>query len=190
MSERSRRILIGVVALAVLQAAVIAIYLRVDGERSTSAGEAFRFEELDGTTLAPDMLLERSDGTRIPLQALRGGVRLVHFWATWCPPCVDELPGLLATAHKLAPDGLTLIAISMDDDWAVIRSFFSGHVPANVYRAVDKDAYRSYDVAALPDTYLVPGNGRLTLRYGGARDWLSAAALEHLRRQLSDGARR
>jgi thiol-disulfide isomerase/thioredoxin len=184
LSERKRRIAIGVALLALLQVAAIAIYRGVEGKRSTATAETFRFEELSGDALAPDILLERSDGTRTSLQALGGGVRLVHFWATWCPPCVDELPGLFTTSRKLSAEGLTLIAISMDDDWDVIRTFFSGEVPAGIYRAVDKDAYREFDVATLPDSYLVPRNGRLQLRYGGARDWLSAVAQEHLRDQL------
>ena len=182
--ERKRRLAIGVVLLALLQVAAIAIYRSVEGERSTKAEKDFRFEELRGDTLAPDILLERADGTRMSLQAVGGDVRLVHFWATWCPPCVDELPGLLATAHKLAPEGLTLIAISMDDDWDVIRSFFSGNVPLGVYRAVDENAHQDFDIVTLPDTYLVPLNGHLQLRYGGARNWQSAAARKHLRDQL------
>ena len=184
LSERNRRIAVGVALLALLQFAAIAVYCRVEGERSTAAVRTFRFEQLEGDKLAPDILLERADGTRISLQSLGNGVRLVHFWATWCPPCVDELPGLLATSRTLSAEGLILIAISMDDDWHVIRSFFSDNVPAGVYRAVDKNAFRNFDVATLPDTYLVARNSRLQMRYGGARDWLSVAAREHLRRQL------
>jgi thiol-disulfide isomerase/thioredoxin len=184
LSERKRRIAIGVASLVLLQVAAIAIYRSVEGERSTKAEKEFRFEELRGDTLAPDILLERADGTRISLQAVGGDVRLVHFWATWCPPCVDELPGLLATSRKLSAEGLTLIAISMDEDWDVIRSFFSGNVPAGVYRAVDENAHQEFEIATLPDTYLVPLNGRLQLRYGGARHWMSAAAQEHLRAQI------
>lgn len=184
LSKPKRRIAIGVASLVLLQVVAIAIYLRVEGERSAKAEKEFRFEELRGDNLAPDILLERSDGTRMSLQAVGGEVRLVHFWATWCPPCVDELPGLLTTSRKLSSEGLTLVAISMDDDWDVIRSFFAGNVPAGVYRAVDKNAHRRFDVATLPDTYLVPLNGRLRLRYGGARDWLSNSAQEHLRDQI------
>lgn len=182
MSRRSRRIAIGVAAVVLLQVAAFALYLRVEGDRGDK--EQFRIEVLRGDILAPNILLERSDGTRVSLHAIGGNLRLVHFWATWCPPCVDELPGLRATSDELAGKGLTLIAVSMDENWDVIRSFFAGEVPPNIYRAVHSEAHKKFDVATLPDTYLVPSNGRLRVRYGGARNWRSQGAKQHLRAAL------
>lgn len=183
-SERRRRVAIGVAVVAAAQAAAIGIYLAVEHSRSGTAGAAFRVEQLTAGTRAPDIMLERADGTRLSVHAIDGHVRLVHFWATWCPPCVDELPGLLATARELADRGLVLVAISMDDDWTAIRAFFGGDVPTEVYRAVESDAHELYDIFSLPDTYLVPRDGRLLLRYGGARDWQDPAARTHLDQQL------
>ena len=150
MSNRRRRIAIGVAAVALLQIAAIALYLRVEDDRG--AKETFRFEKLRGDVLAPNILLERPDGTRVSLHAIGGNLRLVHFWATWCPPCVEELPGLLATSDELAGDGLTLIAVSMDENWDVIRSFFAGDVPRNIYRAVHREAYKKFEATAQRST--------------------------------------
>lgn len=182
MTTRSRRLAV-IAGLVAVQAAAVLIYLGV--ERSRSAGsDSFRVEQVRAESRAPDILLERADGSRVSLHDFDGSVRIVHFWATWCPPCVEELPGLLATARALADRGLALVAISMDDDWTAIRTFFRGDVPAEVYRAVDPGAHRLYDVASLPDTYLVGRDGSLALRYGGARDWRSAAARAHLAARL------
>lgn len=180
--SRRRRLALGIAAVVAIQGAALGIYLAV--ERARGSGSAFRVETLAGDTQAPNILLERADGTRVSLHDIDGRVRLVHFWATWCPPCVDELPGLLATSGELAAQGLSLVAISMDDDWAAIRRFFRGNVPTNIYRAVDHRAHQRYDIVSLPDTYLVPRDGRLLFRYGGARDWQSAAAGAHLAQQL------
>lgn len=178
MSSRSRALAV-IAALLGAQAAAIGIYFAVERARRP-AGAEFRVEQLRGDVRAPNILLERLDGTRVSIHELDGRVRLVHFWATWCPPCVEELPGLLATSRALGDRGLELIAISMDDDWNVIRSFFDGEIPAEIYRAVEGSAHRRYDIVSLPDTYLVPRDGYLLLRYDGARDWRSAAAKAHL----------
>lgn len=181
---RVGKVVVTVAVLVGIQAAAVAIYLAVKGSRTEPAPEPFRVERLRGDTGAPNLVLERADGIRVSLHDLGGRVRLVHFWATWCPPCVEELPGLLATSHELADRGLTLAAISMDDDWTAIRTFFGGDVPAEIYRAVDPEAHHQYDIVSLPDTYLVGPDARLELRYGGARDWRAPAARRHLAAQL------
>jgi peroxiredoxin len=181
--SRKRRVLVVIAALLAVQAAAIGIYVAVERIRG-AAGSEFRVEQLRGDVRAPDILLERADGSRVSIHDLDGRVRLVHFWATWCPPCTGELPGLLATSRALADRGLALIAISMDDDWNAIRSFFDGEIPAEVYRAVEGNAHRRYDIVSLPDSYLVPRDGHLLLRYDGARDWRSAAAKAHLASRL------
>lgn len=183
LSERARRVLLAVAVLALVQAAGIGVYLAIEHRRNASVA-AFPSEELSGNRLAPDIVLERADGTRLSLGDSAGRVRLVHFWATFCPPCVEELPGLLATSQTFTDQGLTVIAISMDEDWDTIRSFFGGNIPPEIYRAIDNTAHRRFDVAALPDSYLVAASGELLLRYGGARDWLSKAALAHLAERL------
>lgn len=188
-SSKRHRAVIAVSVIVALQLAAVGIYWTVSERRSMSAA-GFRVERLSGNVPAPDMLLEREGGARISVHATGGKVRLVHFWATWCPPCVKELPGLLATSRALADSGLSLVAVSMDDDWETIRRFFDGNVPPEVYRAVDGNAQKRYDVYSLPDTYLVPNDGRLKLRYGGARDWRSEAAREHLRSMVESAASR
>ncbi|MCG8420220.1 MAG: TlpA family protein disulfide reductase [Proteobacteria bacterium] len=173
------------VALVAVQAVAIGIYLGVERSRDrASAKEVFRVEKVGGEKLAPDIMLERADGTRVSVHGFGSRIRLVHFWATWCPPCVEELPGLLAAAAEFADRGLTVAAISMDGDWAAIRDFFKGDIPHTVYRAVESDGHERYDIFSLPDTYLVSRDGWLLSRYGGARDWASKSAREHLRRVL------
>jgi thiol-disulfide isomerase/thioredoxin len=177
-------VLVAAAVLVGAQIAAVVVYRVIERSRVADPG-SFASERLAGSPVAPDLVLERADGSRLRLADLAGRVRLVHFWATWCPPCVEELPGLLATSRELEPRGLTLLAISMDKDWAQIRRFFPDEVPAEVVRAGAADAHRRYDVASLPDTYLVDETGRLTRRYGGARDWRRGAAIEHLRDQVS-----
>lgn len=176
----SRRALIAVAVLLALQAAAVAIYFRVQRGRSTKAAP-FAVERLSGDDTAPALELDRADGSPLDLRVLTGKARLVHFWATWCPPCREELPGLLAFARS---GQIELLAVSVDQDWENIRRFFPGGIPPEVTKSRDRTVHTRYGVTTLPDTYLVSPSGRLVLRFGSARDWRSAAARRALREEV------
>ncbi len=166
--------------ILLLQALGVFVYLRVDRVRR-APDAPFAAERLRGAQPAPELELERADGRLVSAEALRGRFVLVHFWATWCPPCRKELPGLLRTGRDLDGQGrLVLLAVSVDDDWQVISDFFAGKVPPEVLRARDREGYKRYGVSTLPDTYLVSPAGELLIRFGGARDWISPGARQYL----------
>jgi len=181
----SRRRLKGALALigtlVAVQAGLFVAY-RIADDRRDRRGQSsdFSAEILDGRQAAPEFELVRADGSRLRLEELAGRPVLVHFWATWCPPCRDELPGLVDAAGRFRDRGLVLVAVTVDDSWASVNRFFAGRVPGEIFRSASPDAHHRYGVFALPDTYLVSADGRLVRRYGGARDWRSAAAGRHL----------
>jgi thiol-disulfide isomerase/thioredoxin len=164
----------------VLQIGLLILYREVRDRRSGTGADRFAAEVLRARQPAPALELVRADGSRVSIAALRGRPVLVHFWATWCAPCREELPGLIDAARRFSDEGLTLLAVAVDDDWAAVNRFFAGATPAEVFRPVSRDAHRPYDVISLPDTYLFSREGRLVLRYGGARDWRADSAAEHL----------
>ncbi|MFZ5478789.1 MAG: TlpA family protein disulfide reductase, partial [Myxococcota bacterium] len=104
--------------------------------------------------------------------APRDGV--LHVWATWCAPCRDELPGLLAAAEA---EGVALVALSVDESADAVAVFFGGRVPPQVVR----DPRGVPGVRELPATLRVRG-GELVERVQGARDWSSPEARAWLRR--------
>lgn len=180
---RKARIAVAVVAVAALQALVLFGYRAVDRGRRTPPTFA---TTAIAATAAPALIVERSDGATLDVSAARGRVRLVHFWATWCVPCRTELPGLLAAASEVGD--LDLVAISVDDGWDAIRTFFPRGVPGLIVRALDPDAHRRFGARTLPDSYAVSADGRLIERIAGARDWARPEARAYLR-ALADRAR-
>jgi thiol-disulfide isomerase/thioredoxin len=179
--KRSARIAIGVAVLVAIQAAADGVYLVVDRSRAPRTVAArFDGERLRGTDRAPDLAATRADGTTISIDWPADRVRVVHFWATWCKPCRAELPGLLALSRELRPAGIDLVAVAVDDDWADIRRFFDGNVPAEIVVTTDPEIHKRFGVSTLPDTYVVDRAGKLVERFHGARDWNATAARQHL----------
>lgn len=181
-----RRALPTLAVIAALQAIAVLVYVQVERSRGGAREEdSFRYERVGGSPRLPAVELERADGTLLRTDDLRDRRVLLHFWASWCPPCREELPGLLQLGR--AEPGLQVVALSLDDDWATVRQFFGGAVPQEVLRDPSGTLVKTYEVGSLPDTYLIDRDGAAALRFGGARDWRSRAARELLARELEAG---
>jgi thioredoxin-like negative regulator of GroEL len=112
---------------------------------------------------------------RAPQVVPRSGALLVVFWATWCPPCREELPGLLALARD-PPARIALLTFGEDEDPAAVEAFFRGPAPRELELIRDHDgrAASAFGVDRLPAAFLVV-DGRLVARFSGPRDWDSRA---------------
>jgi thiol-disulfide isomerase/thioredoxin len=179
-ARRSLRVSAVVLGLVALQGLLVLVYRSVEEGRRAPAEAKFRFERVPSRP-APDLLLADLDGKSRKLSALRGRPVLLHFWATWCPPCRDELPSLIALGSELSSAGrLQLVAVSLDADWKEVREFFGGDVPREVVLERSGLSQESYDLSTLPDTYLLSADGMLLARLGGARDWQTPPARDAL----------
>ncbi len=151
------------------------------------------------STPAPPLSVEGPDGQPVSLAPAPGEAMLVSFWATWCPPCVAEMPSLLAlgkAVREAHPGRFRLVAVSGDDSWEAVRTFFAttaGGAPSFLEQVRDPDglAARTYYCAArgycpdikYPESYLVGPDGRIVAMMVGARDWSTPEA-----RQLIESA--
>jgi len=120
---------------------------------------------------APDFNV--SDGTTsIHLANYRGKVVLVNFWASWCGPCVEELPSLLALHHE-QPD-LAILAVSVDEDEDEYKSFLiRRHVDLLTVRDPSESAAKLFHTEMWPETYIIDRQGVIRRKIIGAQDWSS-----------------
>ncbi len=114
-----------------------------------------------------------SDGGRtIDLSKLRGRVVVLNLWATYCAPCIEELPSLLAL-QKQMPD-LSIVAVSMDQDPDVYRRFLvQHHVDLLTVRDEDQRVNALYGTAQIPETYIIDKQGVMRRKFIGAQNWTS-----------------
>jgi cytochrome c biogenesis protein CcmG, thiol:disulfide interchange protein DsbE len=129
---------------------------------------------------APEFAI--SDGVHsVDLNKLRGHVVLVNLWASWCAPCVDELPSLLALQHQMP--GVTVVAISMDQDDDAYRTFLArNHVDLLTIRDPDARINALYGTVQIPETYAIDRNGILRRKFVSAQDWTSPEIVDYLHR--------
>ncbi len=116
---------------------------------------------------------------------------VINFWATWCPPCVAEMPALDRLHRALSRDGLVVLGVSVDEDEAVLTSFIEkGGLTLKVLRdpggAVAQGAYRT---TGYPETFVVDAKGVIVETYVGPADWDTPDALDHFRRLLKPADR-
>lgn len=113
---------------------------------------------------APTFTLERYGGGRISLDELRGKVVLLNFWATWCPPCVEEMPSLLKVAREYESQGLVLLAVNKDEEEsakAAVGVFLAKRIPDLAPHVVFGDTLMAanYRVQSLPTSYFIGRDG-------------------------------
>jgi cytochrome c biogenesis protein CcmG/thiol:disulfide interchange protein DsbE len=119
--------------------------------------------------VAPDFKV--SDGsTSIHLADYRGKITLVNFWATWCAPCVQEMPGLEQLHHD-RPD-LAILAVSIDEDGDEYKRFLSlRHVDLKTVRDPEQTAAKLYHTEGWPETYIIDRKGIIRRKLVGDPDW-------------------
>ena len=126
-------------------------------------------------------VIERN-GTKIDLSKLRGKIVVIHFWATWCPPCVEELPELneFWAKFKSNPD-IALYSVSVDDSWQTIDDFRK-KTPFDLplYRDPSAKTAHKFGTAKFPETYIANRNGRILYHLAQAIDWDSAEVTQNI----------
>lgn len=135
-----------------------------------------RLPALDATAnqrAAAAFELPRADGSRTSLADHAGRAVLLHFWATWCAPCRRELPALEALRAALEPEGLSVLAVSVDGgSGEAVARFAAGRAPGlDVLLDPREEVARRYAVGAYPTSVVIDRQGRVVHRAAGAFAW-------------------
>ncbi len=116
----------------------------------------------------PDFTRTDINGEVFSMGAYRGKLVLLNFWATWCGPCLTEIPRFVSWQRTFGPAGLQVVGISMDDDVAPVKLAYSKYqMDYPVLMGDPQLAERFGGVLGLPLSYLIDSEGRVVARYQG-----------------------
>jgi thiol-disulfide isomerase/thioredoxin len=130
---------------------------------------------------APRFDLKDPEGKSHTVEEFKDKIVLIHFWASWCPPCIPELPEWLKVSEAYAGKPLRLVAINQDEKWEDAKTVWPEKVPEGVLGLWDSegklpDKFGTYQ---FPETYLLNGRGEIIYKWVGPQDW-SGPAVKHL----------
>ena len=131
---------------------------------------------------APDFTLRDLDGQEIRLSSLRGKVVLLNFWATWCPPCREEVPSMVKLNRAMAGRPFQMLAVSIDEGGreSVAGYFKESGSTLPALLDTDRSVGRLYGITGVPETFVIDGKGVILKKVIGPMDWSDPEVLRYL----------
>lgn len=168
-----------------------AILVTSIGLRSDAVGQTtelgHRLTPIYGNPPAPSLDLRSMEDKHYRLSDYRGSVVLINFWATWCPPCMQELPTLQKLKQKLAGERFEIFAVNLGEDENAIRAFqdkFQISMEFPILLARDESIVEQWKIQGLPMSYIIDPAGRWTYEALGPRDFAHLLVVERIRSLL------
>ncbi len=134
---------------------------------------------------APDFRITTDSGRTVTRSDFGGKLLVLNFWATWCPPCVDEMPSLDEFQKQLAPDGVVVLGVSVDTSERDYRAFLD-KAKVSFLTARDPSAGISgeYGTFKFPETYIIDSRGRVVQKHIGPEVWTTQSLIQGVRSLL------
>ena len=169
------------IAFAVLVVVVTAVWIRsLRPPESPSGSLAF-------LSAAPTLPIYDRSGKKIDLTQEKGHLTVFHFWATWCPPCVEEIPALSRFWDRYRNrSDIVLYTISVDKDWSTIDAFNKKNPnDLPVYRDPNAVTAQRFGTTQYPETYIVNKAGRVIYRVQGGVEWNDQSVQQRIEQLLN-----
>ncbi len=145
--------------------------------QTTSAPSA---PEATQSMAAPDITLPDMQGNQVSLSSLKGKVVILNFWATWCPPCKEEMPSMEQLYRKFKDQGLVILAVNIEEEGheAVATFLQRNSYTFPILLDAKAEAQNTYQVFKFPETFIIDRNGNVVEKVVGSINWTSPKALQ------------
>jgi cytochrome c biogenesis protein CcmG, thiol:disulfide interchange protein DsbE len=129
---------------------------------------------------AKDFSVQDSDRT-VSLNQFKGQIVILNFWATWCPPCVEELPSLMSLQDRMRGRGVVVVGVSIDVDGDAYHRFLKMHgINFLTVRDPEQKVAGMYGTTGWPETYIIDRQGVMRRKFVGPVDWNSPEVVQFL----------
>lgn len=130
---------------------------------------------------APKFSVRTDRGREVSTRDFGGKVLVVNFWATWCPPCIEEMPSLEAMARQLGPKGVVVLGVSVDKNDASYKKFLAqARVTFETSRDPEANISADYGTFKYPETYIIDKEGKVRQKIIGPQDWTSPEVIRSI----------
>lgn len=131
---------------------------------------------------APDVTVTALNGSSVKLSDLKGKVVLLNFWATWCPPCREEIPSMMQLNRAMTGKPFQMVAVSVDEGGrpAIEEYFRTSRNELPAYTDPGGTAAKIYGITGVPETFVIDRNGVIVKKVIGALDWNGPEAIAYL----------
>ena len=121
---------------------------------------------------APEFIVPAFPSGSLDLKSYRGQIVVLHFWATWCPPCVEESPALEQFAEKVRDHGVVVLGISVDQNQKALQEFIDKfHISFPIGRDPQQALAARYGTFLFPESYILDRRGWVAEKIAAATDW-------------------
>jgi cytochrome c biogenesis protein CcmG, thiol:disulfide interchange protein DsbE len=128
---------------------------------------------------APGFTIKADNGRTVSLPNFGAKILVLNFWATWCPPCVQETPSLSRFAAEYANKGVVVLGVSVDKDLKAYDGFLQKFKPAFL-TARDTQLHADYGTFMYPETYIIDAQGKVLRKVAEPADWMSPEVTQYI----------
>lgn len=147
--------------------------------------DAFTERVVDVGQKAPDFQVVTETGKTITAKSFGGKLLVLNFWATWCPPCVEETPSLNEMARQMAGQGVVVVAVSVDRNENAYKAFLKRmNIGFETSRNPDATVSASFGTYKFPETYVITPDGKVVEKYIANQNWTSPEVIGSIRSHL------
>jgi peroxiredoxin len=147
--------------------------------------DLFEQRIIDVGDKAPEFSVRTETGRSITETDFGGKLLVLNFWATWCPPCIEEIPSLDQFAREFAPQGVVVLGVSIDKNESAYRRFLQQRkLNFQVARDEKADIPTQYGTFKWPETYVIDRSGTVVLKHIGPRNWMNPDIIREVKSLL------
>lgn len=130
--------------------------------------------------MAVEITVNDLEGKKVSLSQFKGKAIMLNFWATWCPPCREEMPSMEAMYQKLkGSSDFVMLAISIDENMEAVKEFVKkNNYKMPVFHDPNREAGSVYGLTGVPETFLIDKKGKIVMKRLGPEDWMKPEVID------------